>query len=404
MAQFDRKEFQRRAQRIEHLLNVIQSSADARVSADAVELIQSVMELHSLGIERMLEIIFEKDGEIIDRFAEDDLAANLLLLHGLHPLDIETRVMQALEKVRPLLRSHGGNVEFLGVNDGIARLRLQGSCNGCASSAITLKSAIEEAIYEAAPDIAGLEVEGVAPEPSPPVTAIKSVSGLVQLERAPGKSGAAPNGKDKDRAASHSASHSIESCELCGKDLAPGHQHLIEVANRRLVCACDPCAILFSGLEGRYRRAPGRIRYLPDFNMTDAEWESLMIPINMAFFFHNSTAGRAMALYPSPAGATESLLELEAWEKIVERNPPLRSMESDVEALLVNRMGRSPRERGNGEAEYFIVPIDECYKLTGLIRARWRGLSGGAGVWEEIERFFAELKQRSTIVKEAACA
>ena len=98
---------------------------------------------------------------IIDSFARDDLVGSLLLLYGLHPLDIETRVHQALEKVRPYLGSHGGNVELLGVTQaGVVHLRLQGSCHGCPSSAMTLKLAIEEAIYAAAPDIVALEVEG----------------------------------------------------------------------------------------------------------------------------------------------------------------------------------------------------------------------------------------------------
>ncbi len=193
----------------------------------------------------------------------------------------------------------------------------------------------------------------------------------------------------------------VESCELCGAELTADHQHLIEPASRKLLCACGACAILFGGQEGKYRRVPQRIRSLPDFRLSDAQWESLLIPINMAFFFRSSPAGRVIALYPSPAGATESLLALEAWEEIVERNPALREMEPDVEALLVNRIGR---ERENGKAEYFLAPIDECYKLTGLIRARWRGLSGGAEVWEEIERFFAGLKERSTIVKEVSHA
>ncbi len=183
---------------------------------------------------------------------------------------------------------------------------------------------------------------------------------------------------------------------MCGAELADVHQHLIEPANRKLLCACDPCVILFSSQEGKYRRVPQRIGFLPDFRLTNAQWESLMIPINMAFFFYSTPAGRVVALYPSPAGATESLLALEAWEEIVEQNPVLSEMEPDVEALLVNRTGRSGRARGAGEiGEYFLTPIDECYKLTGLIRARWRGLSGGAEVWEEIERFFAGLKERS---------
>ena len=199
-----------------------------------------------------------------------------------------------------------------------------------------------------------------------------------------------------------------ERCELCSAGLGTDHHHLIEPANRKLVCSCDACAILFSnqnsGQEGKYRRVPKQIRSLPDFRLTDAQWEGLMIPINMAFFFHSSAANRIVTLYPSPAGATESLLPLETWEDLVEQNPWLGQMQPDVEALLVNRVRRA---KENGHAEYFIAPIDECYRLTGLIRARWRGLSGGTEVWEEIDRFFAELGERSIPIKqakEAACA
>ncbi|MCU1331464.1 MAG: hypothetical protein JWM08_456, partial [Candidatus Angelobacter sp.] len=125
--------------------------------------------------------------------------------------------------------------------------------------------------------------------------------------------------------------------------------------------------------------------------------DGLMIPINMAFFFNSSTENRIVVLYPSPAGAVESLLPLEAWEGIVRDNPALGGMEADVEALLVNRVGRS---RTDVPAEYYLVPIDECYKLVGLIRAHWRGLSGGTEVWQEIGRFFADLKARALNVSE----
>ena len=186
---------------------------------------------------------------------------------------------------------------------------------------------------------------------------------------------------------------------MCSKALAGDHQHLIEPANRKLVCACDACAILFSGqAEMKYRRVPRRIRFLPDFRLSDGQWESLMIPINMAFFFHSTAAGRVIALYPSPAGPTESLLDFASWEDLVQANPLLRQMEPDTEALLVNRIGSS---RGYTAAEYYLLPIDECYRLVGLIRARWHGLSGGAEVWEEIAGFFAALKQRATPVSEA---
>ncbi|MBS1791384.1 MAG: hypothetical protein JST85_26975 [Acidobacteria bacterium] len=190
----------------------------------------------------------------------------------------------------------------------------------------------------------------------------------------------------------------VERCELCSAGLATNHQHLIEPASRKLLCACDACSILFSNEESKYRRVPKDVRSMPNFQLSEAQWESLLIPINMAFFFHSSPANRIVALYPSPAGATESLLTLGTWEEIAEQNPALHELRPDVEALLVNRV-RSARQ--TGPAEYFIAPIDECYKLTGLIRARWRGLSGGAEVWEEIGRFFAELKERAIVVKEA---
>ncbi len=116
-------------------------------------------------------------------------------------------------------------------------------------------------------------------------------------------------------------------------------------------------------------------------------WEELSIPINLAFFLHSTPAGRVVALYPSPAGATESLVAPEAWEALAEENPVLHDFEPDVECLLVNRVGDS--------RECYRVGIDECYRLVGLVRTHWRGLSGGATVWDEIGRFFAGLKERS---------
>jgi hypothetical protein len=189
-----------------------------------------------------------------------------------------------------------------------------------------------------------------------------------------------------------------ERCELCSLELGREHPHLIELAARKLVCACDACALLFDGREdARYKRVSRRVQELNNCHLSDAQWDSLMIPINMAFFFNSSMEKRVIVLYPSPAGAVESLLSLEAWEEIVRENPALSSMENDVEALLVNRVGKS---RTNVSAEYYIVPIDECYKLVGLIRTHWRGLSGGSEVWQEIGRFFTELKGRAVNVSE----
>ena len=189
---------------------------------------------------------------------------------------------------------------------------------------------------------------------------------------------------------------------MCSRELAAEHEHLVEPANRKLICACGACAILFEGQSGtKYKRVPREVLFLRDFQLTDAQWEGLMIPIEMAFFFKSSPQGKVIALYPSPAGPTESLLSLDSWDDILQGNSALTAMRDDVTALLVNRVGHV---RGASPAEYYLVPIDECYKLVGLIRAHWRGLSGGTEVWREIAAFFASLKKRAAFGQEGAHA
>jgi hypothetical protein len=195
------------------------------------------------------------------------------------------------------------------------------------------------------------------------------------------------------RGAHRSASRAVERCELCSAELHSDHAHLVELTSRQIACACDPCAMLFDGLErSKYKRVPRRIQFLSGFALSDAQWDSLYIPINLAFFVRSSIEGRTLAQYPSPAGAVESSLTLTAWNEIVECNPRLQHLQSDVEALLANRVGR-PGE--SDSAEYFIAPIDECYKLVGLIRANWKGLSGGTEVWAEVVSFFDRLRAGS---------
>lgn len=178
----------------------------------------------------------------------------------------------------------------------------------------------------------------------------------------------------------------LEQCELCSIRLAPTHRHLLEMATRRIVCACDACALRFeSVLDGKFKLIPRDARPLPDFKMSDAEWEGLALPISLAFFFYDTPNEKMTAYYPSPAGATESLLPLTAWETLLEANPILRELQADVETLLVNRT--------NETREYFIAPIDLCYELVGMIRVHWRGFSGGEEVWNAINAFFKRLKE-----------
>ncbi|MFL5802939.1 MAG: NifU family protein [Roseiflexaceae bacterium] len=172
MAKREDQAFQERLGRLDALIQAIDSFADPAARASAREAIQTLMELHGAGLERVLDIVAgagSPAGAIIDRFARDDLVGSLLLLYGLHPLDLDTRVRQGLDKARPYLQPHGGNVEFLGItSDGVVRLRLEGSCHGCPSSALTLKLAIEEQIYAVAPDVTAIDVEGLVEGPSSP--------------------------------------------------------------------------------------------------------------------------------------------------------------------------------------------------------------------------------------------
>jgi hypothetical protein len=182
----------------------------------------------------------------------------------------------------------------------------------------------------------------------------------------------------------------MEHCELCGEVIPPDHRHLLEVATRELRCTCRACSILFDrpeAAEGRFRLVSDRRLAVADFALDDVMWAELRLPVDMAFFFHSTPAGRVMAYYPSPMGPTESQLELTAWTALEAANPILRTLAPDVEALLVDRV------RGN--RRHWIVPIDECYALVGLIRGHWRGLTGGSELWEEIGTHFEALDRRA---------
>jgi len=191
-----------------------------------------------------------------------------------------------------------------------------------------------------------------------------------------------------------------EVCEMCATPVPPQHPHLVQVAERRMICACGPCGFLFSNPGaggGGYRRVPDRYLTDPDFQLTDAQWDQLQIPVGMAFFLDNSAQGKIIACYPSPAGATESELGLEAWTAGVGGGRLASELQPDVEALLVRRDshgGTGPRT-----AECLLVPVDACYRLVGLVRLHWRGFDGGADAWREIDNFFDALRELAVPVR-----
>ncbi len=162
------QEFQQRLSRVEDLIAGLESAPDAAVREQVRELIQTLLDLHGTGLERVLNVIYDTGVEgsaVIDELGRDQLVSGLLLLHGLHPLDLETRVRKAIEEVKPRLGLHGGSVELLGVTpEGRVQLKLQGNCHECPSSRLTLRFSIEEALNAAAPDLTGLDVEGLPDE------------------------------------------------------------------------------------------------------------------------------------------------------------------------------------------------------------------------------------------------
>jgi Fe-S cluster biogenesis protein NfuA/nitrite reductase/ring-hydroxylating ferredoxin subunit len=152
--------------RIAELSEELETVTDPRARAVAEELMAATLELHGRGLARVMELVDEAGpaaARLRDAIVADGEVASLLLVHGLYPVDLETRVREALDEVRPYMESHGGDVELLGLEDGVARLRLQGSCDGCPASSATLELAIKKALMEAAPDLDGLEVEGAEP-------------------------------------------------------------------------------------------------------------------------------------------------------------------------------------------------------------------------------------------------
>lgn len=181
-----------------------------------------------------------------------------------------------------------------------------------------------------------------------------------------------------------------ERCEMCSESIADSHQHVVNVADRALMCVCRACYLLFtdSHAELRYRAVPDRYLSFPDFALDRRAWEALQIPVGVAFFFTNSALGRTVAFYPGPAGACESELALDVWDAIA--GADARLLADDVEALLV----RVPE---TGSPQSYLVPIDACYEFVGRLRLLWRGFDGGQEAREFIDDFFAGIEARAAV-------
>lgn len=176
----------------------------------------------------------------------------------------------------------------------------------------------------------------------------------------------------------------VQRCDLCDAALPERHGHVFSPARRELKCCCQACGLLFQVGDGAtWKVVRPRVERLI-CEIDDAAWDALQLPIQLAWFQRSSVDGEVRASFPSPAGATESLLPVGAWERVAAAHPALRAMEDDVEALLVNRTG--------GLREHYLVSIDQCFALVGLIRMRWRGFTGGAEAWEAIRGFFDRLR------------
>ena len=165
----DEREFRGRMERIEGLLHEVDGWADVQARSQTREIVQAILDMHGTGMRQMLRTIVSSDAHgpaLIEALAQDDLVGNLFVLHGLHPLDVEARVRLALDRVQPILHSLGGNVELLGIVEGVVRLRVQRSGHGCSSSSLALQSIIQEAIYGTAPDAARIEFEETTQPPT----------------------------------------------------------------------------------------------------------------------------------------------------------------------------------------------------------------------------------------------
>jgi len=197
-----------------------------------------------------------------------------------------------------------------------------------------------------------------------------------------------------------------EACEFCAAGIPAEHGHVADLDTSSLMCACRACYLLFThsgaaerwqareerqAIRGRYRSVPDRYRSDPGHPLSVADWDALEIPVGLAFFLRSSQDGEITGFYPSPAGATECRLDLQAWDRVAASHPLMGAAAPDVEAILISREAPG----ADGGVECFLVPVDACYELAGRMRLHWRGFDGGAEARESIGSFLENVRARS---------
>ena len=336
--------------RLESALARVQALADTNARDAAREAVTAVLDLHGEGLRRLAmrlrEVAADGDG-ILRTVAEDEVVGSVLALHGAHPLSLQSRVQRALAGLDTTEHGGDGRVDVISVDVAAIRLRVSGSAR--------FRSSVARAVEDAAPDAERVEVIGSDLDLIP-------IGRLVRTSR---------------------ASH--ERCDLCSAELAADHGHLFDVERRRLTCACAACGVLFASTGTNLRPVHRSVMRLRDFRMTESQWEALNVPVRLAFFSRSSSLAAVVVAYPGPAGAIESMVPAAAWDVLVQENTTLASLECDTSALLIHRAPATPR--------HYMVSIDECYRLTGLVRSRWQGLTGGDGATQAIEEFFGSLEE-----------
>jgi hypothetical protein len=378
--------------RVEELLAELRAAPDPAASERAEELVNLLVEFYGAGLERILALVArEPSGDLlIRRLAQDDLLSGLFVLHGLHPVPVEERVAEALKGLRRELGATRATLREID-EAGVAHCEIV--TGGCGSAPLDMaRKAVEQAVLDAAPEVVAVDF-GAAPAavPAPPP------AGPVPVQIGRTRTGTPPSSRPgipveiERKVFARPAAHAPgERCELCNEAIPAEHPHVVNLESRALQCACRPCYMLFTERGaggGRYASVPERYLYDRDFTLTNAQWDEFQIPVRMAFFFVNSVLGKTVAFYPSPAGATESMLPADTWGEIMAANPLFATIEPDVEALLV--------QRRDDAYECFLVPIDACYELVGHVRKNWKGFDGGEEAWAAIDGFFDGLRARA---------